>query len=157
MGRGVGGISRKTGLPRFVVRIRSNGADYFYFRFGPHRKRLPAPTSELFAGTYAALLVEHGLVAISGPQAKSVDRTSVYFIQDGHSGAVKIGVARYPQNRMRELQVGASAQLRLIATVPGGRMLERKLHDDFRHLRIRGEWFLNAPELRSAIKELRGK
>jgi hypothetical protein len=157
MGRGAVGVSRKTGLPRFVSRIRNGGREYLYFRFGPHRTRLPDMASPQFAGSYAALLVEHGL-AVADQRCRPFDPTKwaqVYFIQDMHTGAIKIGSARFPEVRLKELQTGTSAELRLLSAVPGGQALERDLHERFAHLRIRGEWFLNSPEIRSCMRDLR--
>jgi hypothetical protein len=43
----------------------------------------------------------------------------------------------------------------LIATVPGGGDLEMRLHAQFAHLHIHGEWFRVAPELDALIESVR--
>lgn len=73
------------------------------------------------------------------------DGSSVYFI--GAGGQIKIGWSRKVATRLAQLQTGSANQLKLLATVPGGRGLEQSLHKQFHHLRLAGEWFLAAPEL----------
>src|SRR4051812_12804539 len=66
----------------------------------------------------------------------------VYFIQQGWSGPVKIGVARSPQRRMAELQTASPYVLRLLGVVPhGGTPLEGELHQRHAVDRLYGEWF----------------
>jgi hypothetical protein len=150
------GISAATGLPRFVIRINAGGKTYFYFRHAATRVRLPAIDDVAFAGTYAALLLQHGLAtaaALPARPTRSIKRREVYFIEDAERGAIKIGVARWPKSRLQLLQVGASRPLALIATIAGEEETERAWHSRFAHLRLRGEWFRDAPELRQAIDQ----
>jgi hypothetical protein len=67
----------------------------------------------------------------------------IYFIQQGHDGPIKIGLAeteRDCEHRLRLLQVGNPQRLRLLA-VMGGRMdCDKALHAVFVRGRIRGEW-----------------
>jgi hypothetical protein len=74
----------------------------------------------------------------------SYTESYVYLIQDGR--AVKIGVARYPDNRLSLLQIGNPRQLRLIhqesmETHELALKVEAQLHHKCRRLNIRGEWF----------------
>jgi hypothetical protein len=78
----------------------------------------------------------------------------VYFIQAGDGGPIKIGIARSPERRLIELQVGNHAKLRILALTPGGWGEERALHDKFAALRLNGEWFDPAPELLSYIEAI---
>jgi hypothetical protein len=72
---------------------------------------------------------------------------SVYFISSGD--AVKIGVAKNPEARLRDLQVGNANQLEILATISGaGRHEEDSLHKLFEPFRLRGEWFQIQPILR---------
>jgi DNA-binding transcriptional regulator YdaS (Cro superfamily) len=71
----------------------------------------------------------------------------VYFIQAGEGGPVKIGWAVDPVSRLRELQCGNHAELRLLRELPGSITEERVLHRAFSHLRIRGEWFSFDPKM----------
>ena len=76
---------------------------------------------------------------------ESTDK-SVYFIADDCAKAVKIGVARSPTRRLRDLQVANSNKLRLLYVLKGKEQeFETKLHSLFSAHRLRGEWFSLAP------------
>lgn len=67
---------------------------------------------------------------------------SVYFIQAGARGPVKIGFTEGSAvNRLKTLQIGAHTDLRLLAVLPETRSYERYLHTIHRPQRIRGEWY----------------
>src|SRR4051794_2261972 len=65
----------------------------------------------------------------------------VYFIRVGDDGPVKIGCAEDVDHRVLTLQSGNHRDLNLFRVIDGGPSVERWLHDHFRHLHIRGEWF----------------
>lgn len=71
----------------------------------------------------------------------------LYAIQAGHSGPVKLGLAKVPAERLATLQVGNADQLRGLAAWRVDPVEERRVHEDFAHARIRGEWFRPVPEL----------
>ncbi|HMS73497.1 MAG TPA: GIY-YIG nuclease family protein, partial [Baekduia sp.] len=62
----------------------------------------------------------------------------VYFIQQGDTGPVKIGRAKHPTKRIRDLQTGNPDELLLREVIPGGAALERNLHHRFEPARLRG-------------------
>lgn len=66
---------------------------------------------------------------------------SVYFIQCTATRRVKIGVSRHPEKRLRDLQVGAPADLVLLGTIPGSTAEEADLHRRLAKSAVRGEWF----------------
>jgi hypothetical protein len=66
---------------------------------------------------------------------------SIYVIGTGRDGVVKIGIARDPGARLRELQTGNPQPLRLLGLIPGDGKLERRLHEHFATRCIAGEWF----------------
>jgi predicted DNA-binding transcriptional regulator AlpA len=66
---------------------------------------------------------------------------SVYFIQAGPDGDVKIGTAADPVARMAQIQVGCSFRCALVGTLPGDEREEKSFHSRFADLRVRGEWF----------------
>ncbi len=66
---------------------------------------------------------------------------SVYFIQAGEGGPVKIGHANDPIARMAEFQIGHYEQLRLLKIVNAGWATKSWLHRRFAAFHIRGEWF----------------
>jgi hypothetical protein len=69
----------------------------------------------------------------------------LYAIQDSSTGYVKLGYSNDPDARVKSLQTGNSQILQLIykaKVIPNrARVLEQKLHHEFKHLQIRGEWF----------------
>ena len=79
----------------------------------------------------------------------------VYFLLDTVQKVVKIGVAANLEARFNNLQGGNVNPLRILVSVPGGRKLERQFHQRLTHLRLRGEWFKDCPELRKLIYEIK--
>jgi hypothetical protein len=86
--------------------------------------------------------------------AEPEPRKWVYFIQQGRTGPVKIGCSRAPMRRLRQLQTASAEKLVMLGTCPGRPMDEAKIHDMFRHLRERGEWFKPDPLLLHFIQEV---
>lgn len=68
-----------------------------------------------------------------------IDGARVYFVQQGDY--VKIGFTTKMENRLRDLQIGAPNELKLLTTVTGPRKTESKFHEFFRSSHHRGEWF----------------
>ena len=83
--------------------------------------------------------------------AGSKRESFVYFIQAGHSGPVKIGVAYDPVARLRDLQVASHEELRLVGVMLGTPAVESALHQKFAELHIRGEWFKPGKQLSEFI------
>lgn len=105
---------------------------------------------------------EHGLVFHSmlifgqGPAVKpcaewfrNKPSISIYFIQSARGGPIKIGMtAGQPLHRMASLQTGFPYELRLLGVISDADdSREAEIHQQFSHLRIRGEWFRPAPDL----------
>lgn len=70
----------------------------------------------------------------------------VYFMVHGGSdntgaGMTKIGWARNPARRLKELQVGNPYRLRLEAVFAGSSLVENRVHRTLAPWRVRGEWF----------------
>lgn len=83
----------------------------------------------------------------------------VYFIQAGSAGGpVKIGLARDPWSRLKELQVGNAEPLELLGHTPAcdARSLEQELHRRFSDSHKRGEWFDVTPDMYREIEKLCG-
>lgn len=76
----------------------------------------------------------------------------VYFVQQGNSGAIKIGCSKNPNQRLEHLQTAHSEPLRLLTCAPGTQQQERALHDRFAHLRVSGEWFRPGDDLLAYIR-----
>ena len=81
-----------------------------------------------------------------------MSKRKVYFIQEGDTGPIKIGVAKNVKIRMNTLQVGNPRTLQVIATMPAKVGTERVLHCRFRQYRIGGEWFHPSSEIMEYIK-----
>jgi hypothetical protein len=77
----------------------------------------------------------------------------VYFIQAGENGPVKIGYTYEPEKRLIAMQGNHYEMLRILRVVPGNRYGERRLHQHFAHLRIRGEWFSFSEEMLTVAVE----
>lgn len=73
----------------------------------------------------------------------------VYFMRSG--ALIKIGWTVNLSTRAIQLQVGSSEPLELMLALPGERQDEKALHQQFQHLRVRGEWFRGDQELLSFI------
>lgn len=79
---------------------------------------------------------------------------TLYFIQEGTVGPIKIGWTQYSvEHRRVTMQTGNSDHLTVIATIPGVlKTLEARWHKRFRGCQCRAEWFFPTPELLDAIK-----
>lgn len=76
----------------------------------------------------------------------------VYFIQAGEDGPIKVGSAAKPHSRLKELQTSSPYKLRLLGSVPGGYVEERRLHRLFGYFRLHGEWFEPIQEIKDYIE-----
>jgi len=66
----------------------------------------------------------------------------VYLIR-GNDGKYKIGIAKNPSQRIKQLQTGNSDELQLIESyqTENAYRVETTLHNQYSHLRSHGEWF----------------
>lgn len=79
----------------------------------------------------------------------------VYLMLAKGAGAIKIGFStKYPSSRKRTLQTGNPHELKLIMLLQGTQRDERRYHEQFAHLHIRGEWFKDCRELREYFREM---
>lgn len=92
----------------------------------------------------------------------------VYFAQEeAPHGPIKIGTAIDPAKRLRDIQGCNPRPITLLFAFPAGhagasfyegrsaRVTERGWHEQFSHLRIRGEWFHPGQDLLDAIEAVR--
>lgn len=82
---------------------------------------------------------------------------AVYFIQAGPGGPVKIGFSENPQQRLAQVQVDSPVPCVLLGVLPGGEAEEAELHERFRLLWIRGEWFEPGADLLEIVPPLEAK
>lgn len=76
----------------------------------------------------------------------------VYFITDGN--AIKIGHSFSALARMKTLQRATSHTLKLLVTISGSLDNEQYLHQQFKDIRLNGEWFRPTQVLLEFIKEV---
>ena len=82
-----------------------------------------------------------------------ISPSRVYFIQSADSKQIKIGRSTNIKKRMKAMQIGSSAKLKLLGTIPGSSGTETIIHNKFRHLRQTGEWHLPGDDLVKFIKD----
>lgn len=92
----------------------------------------------------------HGTLAcrLDREVAEAALGCSVYFLIRGDE--IKIGFSKDVQARIKALNHVPSD---VLATIPGGRTTESRLHKQFAHLKIRGEWFRAADEILDTIQQ----
>lgn len=80
----------------------------------------------------------------------------IYFVHAPLVNLVKIGVANDAAPRLRQLQGESPVPLVLLAVTPcfRGGTLERRLHQEFHHLRRHGEWFELSARLADHIESM---
>ena len=78
---------------------------------------------------------------------------AVYFATVGRR-VVKIGSSTDPAQRVRDLQVANSEEVKLIGEIEGGREVERALHRTLVDERVRGEWYLQSETTMALIAAL---
>ena len=78
---------------------------------------------------------------------------TVYFIQSGHEGPIKIGhTSGEVAARVDNLQTGNPNRLHVLLEIDGGLRKELDLHNTFAAFRFRNEWFYPAHEILAFIK-----
>ena len=87
------------------------------------------------------------------PTRASVAQPIVYFI-GGDVGPIKIGMTASAANRLARIQSTCPFPVRVLASMPGGRSEEMRLHRQFAASRLHGEWFERSPELLAEIAAL---
>ena len=77
---------------------------------------------------------------------------TVYFAKSGNH--VKIGVTNDITKRLSQLQNGTVNKIEVLLTLHGSANDEKAYHNEFKHLRIRGEWFNYTDELKKYIDSM---
>lgn len=67
----------------------------------------------------------------------------LYLMREVDSGNVKIGISKHPKERVRQLQVGNSSEIELIAIIGrhSSHSIESATHKALSNHLVRGEWF----------------
>lgn len=86
--------------------------------------------------------------------SKTIGTPSVYFVQLGCKGLIKIGYTEHPEHRLYALHMNNPGEIRLLGRTAAPNIeLEKKLHKRFRSTRVGGEWFLPSTELLDYIQK----
>ena len=81
------------------------------------------------------------------------ENQDLYFIGCENINMVKIGIAYFVANRLKDIQNMCPIPIGIIGIIEnGGKGLERELHKKFNHLRSHGEWFILDGELIDYIR-----
>ena len=78
----------------------------------------------------------------------------VYFIGEQNPSTIKIGWAKNPWTRLKELQRGNSRELEVWGCYAGSRHDEAREHRDWADIRLDGEWFQGTRELLFYIRRV---
>ncbi len=75
----------------------------------------------------------------------------VYAISNGKH--IKLGVAKNPFKRIKQLSTGSSEKLILLGYFNGGFTKEKELHKQYKKVRENGEWFYPTEDLISFLND----
>ena len=95
----------------------------------------------------------NGRLAFLKMKSGKVDPGYVYFMEMGEF--IKIGYSTWPPHRRDALQSSNPYDIRILAAFPGELQNEQDLHQVFKHLRHRNEWFRKSPGLLAFIEWLK--
>ncbi|APL94105.1 hypothetical protein AI27_06475 [Sphingomonas sp. BHC-A] len=76
---------------------------------------------------------------------------SVYFLQHGASGPVKVGYSKRPEKRIATIATSCPDPIVVLAVIDGSHALEQRIHRAFRAHRYRGEWLRPTDEVISFV------
>lgn len=74
-----------------------------------------------------------------------IKKPFVYAISNGEH--IKIGVAKKPSERLKNLSTGSAKKLIILGYFDGGFEHEKELHSKFKKVRENGEWFYPTQDL----------
>jgi hypothetical protein len=79
----------------------------------------------------------------------------IYFIQESILKNIKIGfTSSHPKKRLKTLATASSQELHFIGFMLGNKPDEKRLHNKFKHLHVRNEWFEPGDDLIRFIEKL---
>lgn len=82
----------------------------------------------------------------------SADAKYTYFMRDGVSGLIKIGMSADPEARRSALSASGARSMEILLLLRDGN-LEGCYHQHFADLRVEGEWFLPHPDIFAEIAQ----
>ena len=72
---------------------------------------------------------------------------SVYFVQAGDGGRIKVGYSPYPKQRIAYLGRFSGPDIKILAVIEGSRRLEHYIHVHLKGSHAHDEWFEPTPEV----------
>ena len=102
----------------------------------------PTPAEFAIIATEAELLCSNlkaWQAGLKPPRPRLIKIGVVYFLSD-RAGFIKIGFTTSLAQRITDLQIASSSELRLLATIVASNRMETEFKHRFRRLRVRGEW-----------------
>jgi len=87
-------------------------------------------------------------------ESNQTKKSKIYFVLCKEAQVVKIGISNDVKKRLDSLQTAKTFKLELLKFTEGDRNLEQKIHEQFKHLRVNGEWFSYSEELSKFIDNL---
>lgn len=127
---------------------------------GPYSPNFGRESAKLYAGTIEPTTIGYGtsefieMLFQAGRDEKCQPASVVYFVRRA-SGPVKIGYAANLRNRVSMLRKKYGEEMEVLATVPGGRVMEGAYHFKFRDHQLNGEWFNLHTDLLDEIERLK--
>lgn len=105
-----------------------------------------------WAGEKAQIITPGNKTLSTNGEIESSETEFIYFILNEECNAVKIGRAKDVDKRLKSLQTANCCELKIIKTIrtngnSKAKKFEEDLHEKYKHLRIRGEWFKAEQEL----------
>lgn len=159
-------VSHK-GLLRTVERLIRNGMeDHFFESCFTNKQNRTYPMYEItFKGSIALetiyLMSDNNHRNDCELNKSAKDNDVIYFITN-NKGSIKVGYTSSIRTRLTAIQLGCDTYCEIIATIKGGKELEKQAHNFFKEKRLSGEWFLineediydfvSSSKLRSSIK-----
>lgn len=132
--RGHIGVVRREGRTILLNLVEVAKADHL-LRKRARRAEIPLPSWTLDGEPDVDLLPFIAACAAAGREAAGLREGIVYYMLFG--SRIKIGISTSLRSRLDSLPQG----VKVLATEPGGRDVERKRHDQFAECRVGGEWF----------------
>ena len=87
-------------------------------------------------------------------EVNKIKAEEVYLIECTDNQTMKIGYSNNLNSRFQNLQSSSINKLNLLSSIKGKKDLEKKLHNEFKHLKIKGEWFEWSQNIIDRFKEL---
>jgi hypothetical protein len=97
----------------------------------------------LVIAVFVWMACSYGMRVIGRRRRRRVEAQSgsVVYVIAMTDNIVKIGTTKNLRSRLRALQTGTPHRLQVIASCPGGLVLEAELHREFSRQNVGGEWF----------------